>query len=167
MAHKLPTELIEACFASVDPNDKATCAAVCASSKLGRRAATPVLYSSVGIVDRHLKADVRAHKLHLLCRTLSENPELATHATIVRQYLDYDTMRPLKDTAGHLSTENLEELICTQQKIPHAIFEAFTWDIEAEGIDLREEVYVMLMLLLCRNLESIEFSGDLGVLEHM
>jgi hypothetical protein len=84
MLQHLPVELIEHIFSSIDPSDKTTLAAVCATGTLGRKVTTPLLYQLIELCEErgHHPEAVQAQekfitKLHLLCRTLLENSQLA------------------------------------------------------------------------------------------
>lgn len=166
MAPQLPAELIERCFSFVDSTDKATCAAVCLTNSIGRRAGKQRLYENIGIAGSDEEDEKLSRRLRLLCRSLSENLDLTEIPTCARHQLheSISDARNAQSTVKAASIRALWEMPgkhFTNSRVGRPILEA----VEADTAS--DEHYVSLMLALCPNLKVLEFTGQVQVLRHM
>ncbi|KAK5124478.1 hypothetical protein LTR85_001695 [Meristemomyces frigidus] len=165
MAAELPTELIEHIFTLANQGDKPTLAAICITNKLGRRAVTPIMYQSVGIAEQQYEPAERTHRLQLLCRTLLENPRLAAIPTGVKHKIDQASHVDCGRLEG--SFVSLVERRLGELNIPRRVYIPVVDVLEDDQFEISEDVYLVLMLLLCTGLQVLEHEGELNVFGNM
>lgn len=142
----LPVELIEHCISFVD--DIHTLAAICQTGTLGNRAATPLLYRNVGVLGDHR----RLYRLQHLCQRLFENPRLASNVRNVTQSVQENA-----SISRHDLTLEIEHCLfeCIEDKnLPSAVCEFM------HLYYFSESELVLLILMLCTNLKTLELRGD-------
>ncbi|KAF2773601.1 hypothetical protein EJ03DRAFT_102050 [Teratosphaeria nubilosa] len=90
---ELPIKLVT----MIEPEDKATCAAVCLTNKLGHCAAAPLLYGSIGLAKDGIPQGDRLTRMRLLC-TLATNRELEMLPSAVKYRLYETSIRRIRPT---------------------------------------------------------------------
>jgi hypothetical protein len=152
MVH-MPDEIVEYIFSWIDPADSATCAAVCRTGAVARKAATRLRYHTTGVTRRKLSSREHIRKLGLLTRTLLENSRLASYVKRYQHF--YKAADPF---AGE--EKNRLGAILTSKGVRHP-----PWVLQA-GNDhhhghLRHLAYAKTILSLCPNVRSLELCGDI------
>lgn len=168
---RLPVELIEQIFSS--SNDVKTLATICSVSKLGRRAATPILYKTLGVTSESIDTDNgdsierAARSLRLQCRTLLENRELAKHVREIRQYISSHIFAQLHDMKV-FKPKQCRKVLNHDIKLPSNVVEAVMCSLTAEHIGGQtDEACFMLLLALCPQATILRLEGELGVVRAM
>lgn len=168
MAPILPVELVEHCFSFVDRADKSTLAAVYRSCTLGKRLTLTRLYETVGIANADLKRTDRSRRLHLLCRTLLECQDLAKFANRMEHFLDttIDIGRNVSETSGViLDRSACVDLLKGQRNLPSPVVDPVLDNLRRD--QATDEAHIMLLMLLCPNLGTLVFTGELCVMRRM
>ena len=170
---RLPVELIEQIFSSTD--DVKTLATICSVSKLGRRAATPILYKTLGVTSESIDTDNgdsierAARSLRLQCRTLLENRELAKHVREIRQYISNHIFDQLHDM-NIFKPKQCRKVLNHDIKLPSNVVEAVMCSLTANHRTIggqTDEACFMLLLALCPQATTLRLEGELGVVRAM
>ncbi|KAF2720910.1 hypothetical protein K431DRAFT_294796 [Polychaeton citri CBS 116435] len=162
MAQDLPTELIELIFTNVSPSDNVTCAAVSQTNKLGYRAITPLWYQTVGISEEHLRHQHRQRKLHLLVRTLFENPRLAGYARTIRQdlYSGMGSILPYEEYGSDIPLEAFDQKLRIGLGLRTASgIGRFLCEL-VESEQLCNAWHFFVLMVICPNAEGMILTGD-------
>jgi hypothetical protein len=162
MVH-MPNEIVEYIFSLIDPADSVTCAAVCRTGAIGRKAATPLCYHTVGVTRRKLSSREHIRKLCLLIRTLLENPRLASYVKT------YQHFYKATDPDGDDGRNHLERLL-TKKAIPHPPWTKKAGkERDGDGAEekdkyrghLKHLAYAQTILWMCPNVACLELCGDI------
>jgi hypothetical protein len=180
----LPNEMIQHIVSFIDPQDKSTCAAICATSHLGRYLATPLLYRVISISQHPCVASLdsdffdcgdepdddeiiqeakarlaEVRRLQLLCRTLIKNRKLATYITKIELFIGHHPCRE----AGRMYWLNPADVkSCFKDAIglPEVVFSALLRVLREPGLLRLSEGSLVILLLLCPKLEALSFEEN-------
>jgi hypothetical protein len=176
MFPSLPEELNELVLSTLGADHDSTLAAVACTNQAGRRIATPLLYQKVGHSGRQLQpqalSQLRSRKLRLLCRTLAENPALAAHVQETQLRLDRGGMRQEPGPDGcpveiALTPESCQTLLMSRQPIECHVWEPLMMLRLSYQYPPTDEVYVILLLLLCHRAHTLHIHASADVINGM
>lgn len=154
----LPVELMEFIISYAVQDDTATCAAICRTDRRCNKLATPLLYKKIVIATAPGEVEDWKRRIQALCQTCLERPHLINHVVDANLYIDPELGSSLLKCTSALYAKSIYKSVIK-------LLADFDCVRPWHGSYVTNEDCLILILLCCKNLQSLRLIGDLCVLK--